>query len=59
MADRIGLPPLARRLDRVGFRVVVPPESFFVLHTEGPLREGEEDRAREWGSELARRATKD
>jgi len=30
-----------------------------VQHTEGPLREGEEDRARRWGADLARRAAKD
>lgn len=49
---------IARRLRRSGFRLVLPPESFFVLHTEGPLRDGEEDRARAWGAELARRATR-
>lgn len=46
---------IARELLRAGYRVVVPPESFFVLHTEGPLREGEEERARRWGAELAQR----
>jgi flavodoxin len=48
---------IARRLRRSGYRLVAPPESFFVLHTEGPLRDGEEDRARMWGTELARRAS--
>lgn len=47
---------IARWLGRSGYRLVVPPESFFVLHTEGPLREGEEDRARRWGEELTHRA---
>lgn len=50
---------IARRLKRGGYRLVLPPESFFVLHTEGPLRDGEVDRARAWGAELARRATND
>jgi hypothetical protein len=49
---------IARRLRRSGYRLVAPPESFFVLHTEGPLREGEEDRARMWAAELARRASR-
>ena len=49
---------IARRLRRSGYRLVVPPESFFVLHTEGPLRNGEEDRARAWGAKLARRVTR-
>jgi flavodoxin len=47
---------IARRLERCGYRLVVGPESFFVQHTEGPLREAEKDRARRWGAELARRA---
>jgi flavodoxin len=50
---------IARRLKRGGYRLLLPPESFFVLHTEGPLRDGEVDRARAWGAELARRATND
>jgi flavodoxin len=49
---------IARRLRRSGYRLVAPPESFFVLHTEGPLRDGEEDRAKMWGAELARRASR-
>jgi flavodoxin len=49
---------IARRLRRSGYRLVLPPESFFVEHTEGPLREGEEDRARAWGAELARLVTR-
>jgi flavodoxin len=47
---------IARKLRRSGFRLILPPESFFVLRTEGPLRDGEEDRARAWGAELAQRA---
>jgi flavodoxin len=48
---------IARRLRRSGYRLVAPPESFFVIHTEGPLQDGEEDRARAWGAELARQTT--
>jgi len=36
---------IARRLGRLGFHMVGDPESFFVAHTEGPLLEGEHDRA--------------
>lgn len=44
----------ARRLKHVGLPVVVPPMSFWVRSTGGPLLPGEEDRARTWGRELAR-----
>jgi flavodoxin len=47
---------ITRTLRRSGYRLVAPPESFFVLHTEGPLRDGDEDRARAWGAEIGRRA---
>jgi hypothetical protein len=44
---------IGRELERLGHQMVMPPESFFVLHTGGPLRQGEEHRARRWGSDLA------
>jgi hypothetical protein len=44
---------MARKLGRRGYRIVAEPESFFVLDTEGPLKEGELDRARQWGDSLA------
>jgi hypothetical protein len=44
---------IARRLEKAGCTVVVPPESFFVARTsEGPLLEGELDRARTWARAL-------
>jgi hypothetical protein len=43
----------AKRLGARGYRLVAPPESFFVAHAEGPLREGERERARRWGEQLA------
>lgn len=46
---------IARRLRRRGGQSVTPM-SFFVVGTTGPLRDGELQRAREWGGELARRA---
>ena len=44
---------IARRLRRRGFDVIAT-ESFLVEDTEGPLEEGELDRARKWGADLAR-----
>ncbi len=42
----------ARRLDRLGFRLVGAPESFFVAQSQGPLLDGELDRASEWADAL-------
>lgn len=38
----------AKRLRHLDFRLVVPPESFYVTDTQGPLLDGELDRARRW-----------
>ena len=46
---------IAKRLRRRGFDVVADHESFLVEESEGPLAEGELDRARAWGEELAGR----
>jgi len=40
-------------LHRAGAQVMAPAEHFFVADTKGPLVEGEEDRARQWGRSLA------
>lgn len=40
-------------LRRLGYRFVVPPTSFYVEGTTGPLVGGESERARRWGEELA------
>ena len=45
---------IARRLERRGYDLIVPPESFFVLDVEGPLKDGEIERARAWAESLAR-----
>ncbi len=42
-------------LRRAGFARPVRGESFVVTGTKGPLREGEDLRAREWGAALAAR----
>ena len=47
---------IARRLERAGYRLVVEPETFLVEAVAGPLRPGEIERARAWGTALARAA---
>ena len=42
-------------LRRHGLRMVAPAEHFYVTDAKGPLVDGEEDRAREWGASLAQR----
>jgi flavodoxin len=42
---------IAKRLRRKGFEVVAT-ESFFVLGTDGPLKDGELERAAEWAEGL-------
>ena len=44
---------IAKRLRARGYEVLAT-ESFLVEDSEGPLEEGERDRARQWGVELAR-----
>jgi len=44
---------IARRLERLGGTPVVSPEGFFVKGTEGPLLEGETERAAAWAREIA------
>jgi hypothetical protein len=47
---------IAKRLRRRGFDLVVGPQSFFVEDSEGPLAEGELERARDWSAGLAEHA---
>jgi hypothetical protein len=42
------------RLDRAGYRRVAKAHKFVVNDKYGPLRDGELERARHWGEELAR-----
>jgi hypothetical protein len=42
-----------KRLRGFGFTVVDRPQSFFVVGTPGPLRDGEVEHARLWGAHLA------
>jgi flavodoxin I len=43
---------IARRLEGLGGTLVVSPEGFFVKGTEGPLLEGEVERAAGWAKEV-------
>ncbi len=51
-AKRTAATTLSARLRDLGALIVVPPESFFVTTTSGPLAEGELARARVWGRQL-------
>jgi hypothetical protein len=44
---------IARRLRKHGYHMVGDPEGFVVEDAYGPLREGEIERAKEWGAQLA------
>jgi hypothetical protein len=43
---------LAKELRRLGGKLVLPPEIFHVMEREGPLYEGEIERAQEWASSI-------
>lgn len=43
---------IASRLKRTGASLLVEPESFFVAEREGPLEEGELERAAYWAEEI-------
>jgi hypothetical protein len=45
---------IARRLRRHGYELVAEPEGFVIENIEGPLRAGERDRAKAWGTRLLR-----
>jgi flavodoxin len=45
---------IEKRLERAGYRTVAKAQKFVVKDKYGPLREGEAQRARAWGSELLR-----
>jgi len=45
---------ILKGLEKVGYRPVGKGQRFIVKDKYGPLREGEIERARAWGAELAR-----
>ena len=50
-------PAILKGLEAAGYRAIAKPRGFTVSGTYGPLREGELERAREWGADLARMVT--
>jgi flavodoxin len=48
--------PIATRLTKRGGVLVVPAEGFFVKGTEGPLKDGELERAAAWAQQIMARA---
>ena len=44
--------PIAKRLEKKGGVLAVPPEGFYVGDTEGPLLEGELERAADWAEQI-------
>ena len=46
---------LARRLRKLGGKLVLPAETFHVEESEGPLYEGELERAQAWAASICRR----
>ncbi|MCL4514297.1 MAG: flavodoxin family protein [Firmicutes bacterium] len=40
--------PIADKLEKKGGSLVIPPEGFFVKDSEGPLKDGELERAADW-----------
>ena len=46
--------PIADKLERKGGELIISPEGFFVKGTEGPLKDGELERAMDW-AKLKRR----
>jgi len=44
--------PIADRLQKKGGELIIPPEGFFVEGKEGPLKEGELERAADWAKQI-------
>jgi flavodoxin len=44
--------PIADRLEKKGAGLAVPPKGFYVSDTEGPLLEGELERAADWAKQI-------
>ena len=46
-------PKIAKKLKEQGGNLLAPPEGFFVLGTQGPLKAGEIERAVDWAKTIA------
>ncbi len=51
--------PIDRSMRRAGYTPIDRGHKFIVTGTYGPLRDGELDRARRWGAELAQAVTRE
>jgi flavodoxin len=49
-----GAPEIGKQLEAKGYVRIADPEGFVVKGAQGPLKEGEPERARAWGEQLAR-----
>lgn len=49
---RFAAGPIAAELKKKGAESVTEPEGFFVTDTEGPLKDGELQRARDWAQQI-------
>jgi len=45
---------IAAQLQKKGGNLIAPPEAFFVLDKEGPLKDGEIERAARWASKISK-----
>ena len=50
---RYAAPRLAKELEKKGGKLVAEPEGFIVENKEGPLKQGEIERATKWASQLS------
>ena len=44
--------PIAYKLEKKGGSLIIPPEGFFVKDSEGPLKDGELERAADWAKSI-------
>ncbi len=51
---KFAAPTMAEALQKAGGELALPPEGFIVNASEGPLKEGELERAEAWGRQLNR-----
>ncbi|MBN2089061.1 flavodoxin family protein [candidate division KSB1 bacterium] len=48
---------IAKHVQRKGAELIVPPEPFYVVGTEGPLKAGEIERVKHWADQIFASAT--
>ena len=46
---------LAKKLRKIGGKCIISPETFYVMEREGPLYEGEIERAQDWAGSILKR----